>query len=92
MTGTFAVILFIYLTVMSFVGIYISFQIADVRRQNADLLALQLGEELEIFTDEIDTGSTEYEEAMQSAAQREAEFDERILRIKKELDSEFLKG
>lgn len=89
MTGTFAVILFIYLTVMSFVGIYISFQIADVRRQNADLLALQLGEELEIFTDEIDTGSTEYEEAMQSAAQREAEFDERILRIKKELDSEF---
>ena len=83
------VTLFIYLTVISIVGIFIAFQTAEILKQNADLLALQLGEALESFSDEVDTGSTEYEEAMQSAAQRDAEFDERILRIKKELDSEF---
>lgn len=56
-------------------------------RQTSDLLEPYLEEEQEIYSDEQETSSQEdlmYEEFL---AERQAKFDERIMRIKDELDT-----
>jgi predicted transcriptional regulator of viral defense system len=78
-----AVLLGVFLVI-----ILVNIQIADLRKSIADLLYQYEGEETEVFSDATETASKEELEYMERIAKRDAEFDQRITRIKEELANE----